>query len=225
VKRLCDGQPRNCGWITNRSNRRLYSLNSHYNSGAHPAPYSVEGHRSFSGQKVVGASRWPLYSILYTMLTRLELRTNLRPFLPVEDTHSSTRMMKNATGETARNICHGVSLHLELHKRLHFLCRLPAQLSKQIQPVGVCLQITLKTSAQFVLLTTQYIPSPILTHQHSPYRIRRVPPSNFGPATDYSDWEFRCLSHRCLVISKCFNSTFNRPGSFTSTRHSNSSCQ
>ena len=79
-----------------------YSLNSRYNSGAHPAPYSVDSHRSLSEDKVVGASGWPLISILYTMPKRLKLCTNLPACPSVEHTHSPTSMMKDARGEPAR---------------------------------------------------------------------------------------------------------------------------
>jgi hypothetical protein len=78
------------------------------------------------------------------------------------------------------------------------------------QPARFCLQTTLQALAQYVLLTTRHIPSHLLTHQHSPNRIR-VPPSNLGPATDYSDRKYCSLPHRLLVISKCFSSNFNRP--------------
>jgi hypothetical protein len=162
VKRLWNGQPRNCGWITNRSNGFFLLSKFPVQFWGPPTRYSVDSHKSFSEDKVVGASSWPLISILYTTLQTLKLCPNLPALLPVQHTHISTRKIKNARGEPARNICHGVSLHLELYKCLHFLCRLPAQVSKQSQPMRVCLQITLQEFAQFVLLTTQYIPSPKL---------------------------------------------------------------
>ena len=75
----------------------FYSLNSQHNSGAHPTLYSVDSHRSFSGDKVVVASSCPLISILCTKLQRLKLRTSL----PDEHTHSSTPLTTNARGEPA----------------------------------------------------------------------------------------------------------------------------
>ena len=99
VKRLWDGQPRNCGWITNTSCRFSYTLNSQYNSRAHPAPYSMDSHRSFSGDKVVGASSSPLTSISYTMLESLKLCIKLRACLTVDHRHSSARKMQNAGGQ------------------------------------------------------------------------------------------------------------------------------